>query len=185
MNFKGVMLYGPPASGKNTITSALTCLDDRFTLFERLRAALAPKAGYRNISAAEADALAAQGQIIYENLRYGNRYIVDRGEIERLTSAGLFPVLHLGQIDGIRAVMIGSGQWLAVRIHCARDTTLKRSHERGDTNTPDRAAAWDETADDLARNEAFPFAMTLDSDQLSAHDSAALIARAFFRQCST
>lgn len=185
MRLTGVVLYGPPASGKSAVTAELGALDSRFTLFERLRASQTPKPGYRNITAAEADALVAQGQVLYENSRYGNRYIVDRGEVRRLTSAGLVPVLHLGQIEGIRAVMLRSGQWLTVRLLCARETTLKRSHERGDSDVLQRLAAWDQTAEDLARNEAFPFALRLDSDYLSAHQSAAMIAAAFFSQRST
>jgi guanylate kinase len=81
--------------------------------------------------------------------------------------------------------MIRSGQWLTVQLRCARETTLNRSLERGDSDTLKRLAAWDETAGDLARNEAFPFALTLDSDHLSARQSAVMIADALFRQHST
>lgn len=185
MKFTGVVLYGPPASGKNAVTTELTRLDSRFTLFERIRASSAPKPGYRNASVAEVETLAARGQIIYENTRYGNRYIVDGPEIARLTSAGLFPVLHLGQIDGIRAVMSRSGQWLTVRLHCVRETTLRRSQERGDSDTLKRLTVWDETAEDLARNEEFPFTLRLNSDSLSAYQSAVTITASFLGQRST
>ncbi|WP_051451520.1 hypothetical protein [Actinospica robiniae] len=118
MTYSGVLLYGPPASGKSTVTAVLSGLDERFTLFERLRVSAVPKSGYRNVTVAEANSLAAQGQILYENERYGNRYIVDRAEIERLNSMARIPILHLGQIDGIRAVQV-IGPWLTVSLFAA------------------------------------------------------------------
>lgn len=177
-------LYGPPASGRDAVTTELAALDSRFTLFERLRVSTDPKPGLGNISPADANARVARGQVLYERAQDGSRsrYIVDRAELDRLTSAALFPVLHLDEIGGVRAVMIRSGQWLAVRLHCSRDTTLNRSRERGDTDTPTQLAAWDQAAEDLARNEAFPFALRLDSDRLSAHQSARMIAAAFLSQ---
>jgi guanylate kinase len=140
------------------------------------------KAGYRNISAADADSLATQGQVIYENFRYGNRYIVDSAEIERLISAALIPVLHLGQIAGVRAVR-KCGSWLAVSLNCSRETTLSRARARGDADVSDRLDAWDQTAADLAENPDFKFDLFIDSETTKPRESARNIFRHFVR-CS-
>lgn len=180
MRFRGVVLYGPPASGKDTVTAALCELDARFTMFRRLRVSSAPKPGYRSISAGNADSLASQGGVVYENSRYGNRYIVDRAEIERLTAAELVPVLHLGQIAGVRAVR-AHGSWLAVSLNCSRETTLSRSMARGDADVPERLEAWDQTAADVAANSDFRFDLIIDSEAVAPSDAAAEIAHHFER----
>jgi len=35
--FDGVLLYGPPAAGKDTVSAALIAVDARYVLFERLK----------------------------------------------------------------------------------------------------------------------------------------------------
>lgn len=178
MSFRGVVLYGPPASGKDTVTIALCELDARFTMFRRLRVSATPKAGYRSISASNADSLASQGEVVYENSRYGNRYIVDRAEIERLTAAELVPVLHLGQIAGVRAVQ-AYGSWLAVSLNCSRETTLSRARARGDADVSDRLEAWDQTAADVAAHSDFRFDLVIDSEAITPSEAAAEISHHF------
>lgn len=178
MSFLGLVLYGPPASGKDTVTKALSELDNQFTLFERLRVSTTPKPGYRNVTEADADALVAQGQIVYENSRYGNRYLVDRAELTRLASSGKIPVLHIGQIDGIRALQT-IGAWLAVELTCRRETAAKRAESRGDSDVPARLAAWDQTQADLAENPDFKFGMVLRTDHQGPHLTANVIRLGF------
>lgn len=173
-----MVLYGPPASGKDTVTRALAGLDGRFAPFERLRVSVTPKPGYRHLSAAEADALVAEGQIIYENSRYGNRYLVDRAEIERLLSIGSIPVMHIGQVGGIRALQ-AVGEWLTVRLECSRETTAERTMARGDTDVSARLAAWDQTEIDLAENAGFKFDLILHTDHQQPHLSANVIRLGF------
>lgn len=128
--------------------------------------------------------LVAHGQVIYENSRYGNRYLVDRAEIERLRLAGHFPVVHMGQIAGARSLM-ASGGWLVVRLSCDRAATLTRSQGRGDLDVDERLAVWDETEEDLAQNEGFKFALTIDTVRTSPNVAAERIAHNFLERIST
>ncbi|MGK5554002.1 hypothetical protein ACSNOI_20525 [Actinomadura kijaniata] len=41
----GIVLYGPPASGKDTITAASSALDDRYVYFHKLKVGAGRSAG--------------------------------------------------------------------------------------------------------------------------------------------
>lgn len=147
----GVILYGPPAAGKDTVTRALTQLDGRYALFQRFKVGSGKTAGYRMGSAQQLAALEAGGGVIYANARYGNTYVVDRPGLDEMFSAGLIPVLHLGQIEGVRAVTEAyAARWTTVLLWCTREETEARSVERGDADTEARIKAWHATQDDIA-----------------------------------
>jgi guanylate kinase len=180
MTLSGVILYGPPASGKDTITAALVALEPRFELYQRLRVGDRPKPGYRSITAAEADELVRQGVVIFENQRYGNRYLVDAPEIDRHFEFGRIPVVHLGQVDGVRAVEAYGANWLTVHLRCGRETTALRAERRGDVDVMARLAAWDETEADLLHNRGFTFALRIDTDWIGPGEAAKQINQAVF-----
>ncbi|MGQ0779175.1 MAG: hypothetical protein ACT4NY_32970 [Pseudonocardiales bacterium] len=98
MRYQGVILYGPPASGKDTVTRALTRMDSVFSHFPRLKVGGGRTAGYQLISPDEVSALRRRGEILYENTRYGNRYLVDRPRLIDVFENGLVPVVPLGQL---------------------------------------------------------------------------------------
>ncbi|KAB8180341.1 guanylate kinase, partial [Nonomuraea phyllanthi] len=98
----GVVLYGPPASGKSTVTAALGEVDQRFTLVRKLKAGNRRGAEYDFVSAEDLARLRAAGRVLVESRRYGNTYAIDRHKLDRLTAAGQVPVVHLGNIADIR-----------------------------------------------------------------------------------
>ncbi|MBN1170560.1 MAG: kinase, partial [Micromonosporaceae bacterium] len=63
----GVVLYGPPAAGKDTVTVALNALDPRFVPFPRIKVGAGRATGYRMAAESEVEALRAQGHVIWEN----------------------------------------------------------------------------------------------------------------------
>ena len=75
---QGVILYGPPASGKDTVTAALTELNPRYAQFARLKVGAGKSAGYRMGTAEQLRELEAAGDVVYANTRYGNTYVIDR-----------------------------------------------------------------------------------------------------------
>ncbi|QMU75709.1 guanylate kinase [Streptacidiphilus sp. PB12-B1b] len=149
----GIVLYGPPASGKDTVTAALQRLDGRIRPFTRLKIGGGRTQGYRLGTPEQLRALEADGDVLYRNERYGNTYVVDRPGLDAIIEQGAVPVVHLGQIIGVEALVERyPARWLLVRLDCPRDVTRQRSIDRGDADTEARLDAWDATAADLAEH---------------------------------
>ncbi|MFI6043364.1 kinase [Nocardia sp. NPDC051321] len=143
----GLILYGAPASGKDTVTTALTELDGRFHLYERLKAGPGREMGYRMVTPGELDRLANRGEILWQNSRYGARYAIDRPELSRLFQQGSIPVVHAGQPEVVAAVSIAidAVNWTVIELRCSRATAEARIIARRTGDTPERLAAWDAT----------------------------------------
>ncbi|MFI1377278.1 guanylate kinase [Streptomyces longwoodensis] len=173
---QGVVLYGPPASGKDTVTAALTELRPRYRQFARLKVGSGKSAGYRMGTAEQLRALEAAGGVVYVNSRYGNTYVLDRPGLDAGFAAGV-PVVHLGQVEGVRALVDGyaAADWLLVLLWCPRETTAERSAGRGDSDTTARLAAWDATREDLEAHPGMAWDLTVDTTQASPQDAAWLI----------
>ena len=141
-----VILYGPPASGKDTITTALTSLDPRFQLFPRLKAGSGKTATYRMTTEHELDAMRKRGEVAWENHRYSATYAVDIPELRARLAVGV-PVLHLGQVAAIDAVRraIPDATWLTVALVTPRAGAAERLAARSPCDLEERLAAWDAT----------------------------------------
>uniref|UniRef100_UPI003F49929D hypothetical protein n=1 Tax=Nocardia sp. CA-095871 TaxID=3239971 RepID=UPI003F49929D len=142
-----IVLYGPPAAGKDTVTAALGEIDPSICHYQRLKTGPGRTAGYRMASAEHAAKLAAAGDVIYTNQRYDATYVTDRPELARLLAAGNIPVLHVGQPEAIDALLAAAPavRWVVVELWCARDVSAARSAARGTGDTAARLAAWDAT----------------------------------------
>lgn len=172
---QGVILYGPPASGKDTVTTALTELDPTYAQFARLKVGAGKSSGYRMGTAQQLHELEAAGDVIYANSRYGNTYVVDAPGLDTAFEAGP-PVVHLGQVDGIRALVDGyPADWAPVLLWCPREVTEQRSAGRGDSDTAARLAAWDATREDLDAHPDMTWDLTIDTTEASPQDAARLI----------
>ncbi|WP_208814524.1 kinase [Micromonospora echinofusca] len=140
----GVILYGPPV--EDTITAALRELDHRFALFPRVKAGAGRTDGYRMVSHEHFDELREQGEIIWENRRYGSVYGVEKSLLLSLADRSV-PVLHLGQPAAIGAVREAtpSIRWVVVSLWCPRRIAAARIVARKTGDAGDRLTAWDET----------------------------------------
>ncbi|GAA2211421.1 hypothetical protein GCM10009850_068800 [Nonomuraea monospora] len=150
------MLYGPPTSGKSTVTSALYQLDQRFALARKLKAGNRRGTEYDFVTAEELARLRSTGRLMLETSRYGNTYAIDRHHITGLITAGHVPIVHLGNTADIRR-LTETGPWLTVLLWIPRQTCEERSRQRGDCDTPQRLKAWDETLADLQEHVGPPF----------------------------
>ncbi|MFD4659700.1 HAD-IA family hydrolase [Kitasatospora sp. NPDC058444] len=175
---RGVILYGPPAAGKDTVTRALVAADAEFALFSRVKVGAGRSAGYRMSTPEQLEELRSSGAVVYENSRYGSTYVTDRPGLDAAVEAGI-PVMHLGQVDGVRAVLNGyPADWLTVLLWCPREVTEARSADRGDADTPARLAAWDATRADLDASPDFRFDLTIRTDEVTPAVAAAQIHQA-------
>ncbi|HLU74471.1 MAG TPA: hypothetical protein VKZ82_19980 [Nonomuraea sp.] len=142
-----IVIYGPPAAGKDTVTAALTELDQRVRHFQRMKIGVGRTTGYRMASADELEQLATAGGVIYANQRYGSTYVIDRPEVGRILAADEIPVIHVGQPEAIDAVLgaMPATRWVVVELWCPREVAETRIVARQTGDTTDRLAAWDAT----------------------------------------
>ncbi|MFF4133726.1 AAA family ATPase [Streptomyces mirabilis] len=178
MTPSGVILYGPPGSGKDTITSELAQLREEFALFQRLKAGPGRKTGYRLTTVDHIEDLARAGGLLYRNRRYDSEYAIDRQGVAALVNAGRIPVLHMGQVVGASAVATFPLHWIRVLLWCPEGVTRLRCQERGDKDVDARLKVWHETQQDLLDHAAEPWSLVIRTDQLSAAQAAEAIEQA-------
>ncbi|MEU4713159.1 kinase [Micromonospora purpureochromogenes] len=177
---RGVILYGPPASGKDTVTSALHQLDDRYQQFRRLKVGQGRIAGYRMSSVAELAALRASGSVVWENRRYGSVYVIDAPGLRQQLHEQI-PVVHVGQVNAVDAVReaFPDARWTVVALTCPRNVAERRIVERQTGDAAERLRAWDQT-------ERLPTAgLTIDTSEASPGMAAELIDQAVRRSEGT
>jgi guanylate kinase len=175
---KGVILYGPPASGKSSTTAALTARDPRFALLRKLKAGNRRGAEYDFIDAEQLAGRRAAGALLVEAHRYGNVYAIDTAQVEGLTGSGRIPVVHMGQATGVRALM-RDGPWLVVLLWISRATCERRSRHRGDQDTSARLEAWDETLTDYHTHGEGTFPHRFSTEHATPDETAQRIAAIF------
>lgn len=165
-----VILYGPPAAGKDTVTAALPA---PYALYRRLKVGPGRTAGYRMGTADDLAALHANGQVIYENRRYSSVYVVDGPELDLMLADGLVPVLHLGQPEAVSAITAARPDvhWTVVELWCPRGIAAQRIVGRGTGDITARLAAWDDTQHLAAAD------LRIDTSEIPPADAARQIQR--------
>jgi guanylate kinase len=143
----GLILYGPPASGKDTVSAALTATDHRFQLYYRLKAGPGRTSGYRMTTTQAMDELEQKGQIVWQNQRYDSRYVIERESLLGMLHRDEIPVIHAGQPEVITAVRSATpnATWTVAQLWCPRDIARARIIERGTGDIEARLAAWEAT----------------------------------------
>lgn len=144
---RGLIIYGAPASGKDTITAELVGRNHCYEHFRRLKCGPGRVSGYRMIGPEQVDLLRqAGGAILWENHRYGATYLVDRAGLEQIWENGRVPVVHLGQVEAIGAI---SGKtdadWTVAELYAQPAMLGRRIQARGTGDEDERLAAVEQT----------------------------------------
>ncbi len=131
----GLVLYGPPASGKSSVASALGKQSGwcRYRLL---------KSGPSNESYR---ALSSQHQPIWQADKYGRTYAIDESGFADIPG-GQSVVIELGEATAVEAVRRLPIEWTVAHLWCPRSTAVDRMQARGDEDISDRLTAWDNTA---------------------------------------
>ncbi|MGP4026141.1 guanylate kinase [Actinomadura sp. 3N407] len=173
MTSHGVILYGPPTSGKDTVTAELARQDTRYAPLPKLKVGTGRTTGYRHISPADLDKLRAIGRLAVETHRYGNVYAVDRDDVAALVEADRIPVVHMGNLADLQRLRAAVPlDWTAVLLWIPRAVCADRSKHRGDVDTPIRLQAWDETRSDLHATAEPVFNLVIHTDQTDPAQTA-------------
>lgn len=177
MRYDGIVLYGSPASGKDTVTRELERLDSRYVLFDKLKTGDGRTDGYRMTDAPTLGRMRSSGLIIHEVHRYDATYAVDSPRLDQLLEQRRIPVIHMGQVEGVRAITSHEGRWLAILLRCSREVAEERLKCRDESDVGRRLSVWDTVDDDLRRETASVFQATIRTDETSPGQVAMAIDR--------
>jgi len=134
MDIKVLLVAGPPASGKDTITEALTALDSKYVLFKKHRTGV-DSAKYNTLSAGDFEQMKNDGAFVQAHYRYGRGYGVCKETLRDLVDANKLPIIHTGKIDNL--LLLKS----TINYPCGtvllweeRDVLIERIKQRGPVN---------------------------------------------------
>ena len=150
-----ILLSGTPASGKDTITTELNKIDNRFVHFKKHKIASGGKLDdtYYLISKDEFDNMAESNQFVQYHYRYDRGYGVSVNELNRLKKLNKIPIIHVGKYENIiKFKEFGIRNILSILIYADRGTTKKRLELRHNENYSEiekRLTAYDEEIQQL------------------------------------
>jgi guanylate kinase len=161
---KGIIFYGPPASGKDTVSNLLERTQCGYAIYKKLKVGGGKTETYRMTSEENLQHLEAAGHIIYLNRRYGNSYAIDSNLLDILIENSIVPIVHIGQCEALLAVNQYPLQWTQILLWCPRAVTAERARGRNDTDLHARLEAWDATIEDLKNNPQIEFDLAVRTD---------------------
>lgn len=169
---RGLILYGPPASGKSTITRLLE-EGGGYRPFQRLKVGPGRTEEYVMVTRATLNQLRSAGDVIWENVRYGATYAVDTGRLRSAVDQPSLPVLHLGQPEAVAAVtaIFPPETWSIAELWADVVETESRLLTRKEFGVQARLEAWAKTPQLAAPD------IRIDTTQCSPPEAAELVRR--------
>lgn len=116
----GIILYGPPASGKDTVTAQLRASSSAYAHFDKLKVDGERTGHYRPATDKHLTNLRKRGLIIHEVTRYAATYAIDITHLDELFTSGHIPIVHLGQLTGIHTLQQYRHHWLSILLWCPK-----------------------------------------------------------------
>jgi guanylate kinase len=145
-----ILLSGTPASGKDTITSEMIKIDNKFTHFKKHKIATGGKMDdtYFLVPKDTFDEMAENNKFVQYHYRYDRGYGVSYEELVNNKNMGKIPIIHVGKYENIAKFReYGLKNILSILIYTNRDTTLNRLQTRHKDNADEiqnRINAYDE-----------------------------------------
>lgn len=124
--YDGVLLVGPPASGKRTVAFALQSLRATYAPFPALTVAHQPLVHGQRTTQAHLDELRSWAQMFHEFTIDGDSYAYDGERLGALRERGHVPVACVDDIAGLEAFEREAGDWLAILLWCPREAAERR-----------------------------------------------------------
>lgn len=131
---KILVLAGPPAVGKDTLTLKLEKLYSKFILFDKLKTGGGRRKTYRRISSEEFTRMSAAGSMVSEVRQHGSCYGVDREHLQALINADFVPVIHTAHESEWKALSAHDG-FVGIILWAAPDVAHKRLLDRDGKNS--------------------------------------------------
>jgi guanylate kinase len=144
----GVVLYGPPAAGKDTTAAALEVAGHGFRRFHRIKSGPGRTNGYRMVDHDKLGQLVAQaGEAVWTTKAYGATYVVDRSHLLAMLASDEHPIVQLGETEAVDAVLRSTpdARWTVVELWCPRHVALQRIEHRQTGDLVHRIERYDQT----------------------------------------
>lgn len=178
--YRGVVLAGPPASGKRTVTFALTSLRRSYASFPALTVAHRARVAAEQTTRRHLDELRAWAQLFHEFTSDGIRFAYERERLNNLREQGRIPIACVDDGDVLQAFEREADDWLQILLWCPRDEAERRlartwfAHEK--QRTPDRSSMrrWDRSEKKLLRDTR-RFTLSIRTDRLNAVQVAQIV----------
>jgi hypothetical protein len=175
--YRGVVLAGPPASGRRTAVFALTSLRRSYAHYPALTTAHQDLVDAVHTTRQQMDDLRSWAQLFAGSTRDGIGWAYDRARLTRLREQGRVPVACVDDVDVLRAFEREADDWLVVLLWCPREEAERRIARAGDVRRIPASTwlrRWDRSTKQLFRDPQ-RFALTIRTDRMDAVQVAQIV----------
>ena len=166
--YRGVILAGPPASGRRTVAFALTSLRRSYAHYPALTTERQALVDAARTTQSQLDELRSWAQLFVEFTCEGISYAYDHQRLNKLREQGRIPVACVDDIDVLRAFEQEADDWLQVLLWCPRQEAERRLASTPDvhrTSAPAGLRRWDRSTKRLLR-EPLRFPLSIRTDRM-------------------
>jgi hypothetical protein len=169
-SYSGILLAGPPASGRRTTVFALETLRRTYAHVPALTTTPDPTVDAEKVTQRHLDELRSWAQLFHEVTLDGHSFTHDRERLVQLREKGRMPVVCVEDAPALDAFDHESDGWLPVLLWCPREVAEQR------TADPGRAWArrWERSSKSLAA-QSHRFTLSLRTDRLNAVEIARIV----------
>jgi hypothetical protein len=176
----GILLAGPPASGKRTAAFSLTTLRRAYAHVPALSIDPHRSVDGEKVARKHLDELHSWAQIFHSTTVDGVQYSYDRERLVRFREQGRLPIVCVEDVHALAAFEGESEGWLPVLLWCPRHEAEKRLTRGWPVGEPaydaDRSwfRRWERSTKSLFADPS-RFTLSLRSDKLNAVEIARII----------